>query len=401
MASTATILGQNVASIISGSGHLSVQTEFERLQLDDAPLVSWFGYGSPVKVQDNFKFQWIKDRALSTKLTTTVNIVTADVAITMSTTDTASLQVGHMLSIGTEVMRVTVPSATSTTTTVVRTLSGVSATTWTTGTTVRVLSPSMLDGAAFTEAPTILGEFEYNYPQLIPYEFSETGLRAGMVNYLTKGQNELDFHTAEANRMSWQIRQLENSCLWGQRAAPTGATVASTFGGVFQYVTSNVTTASGLLTATNIEDTIDAIFAWDNGSNGKDLAAVMTRNTARIFSAIMRQYFEVEMPQGTRSASVFMDTYQSALATIKVLVSQSMPDNKILLLRKGDIQLRPLDMDNFGTGWMSFERNPKETNAVSKQRGYYGAFTLVVGDERRHGLIQSFTTTPASYAGAV
>jgi hypothetical protein len=96
-----------------------------------------------------------------------------------------------------------------------------------------------------------------------------------------------------------------------------------------------------------------------------------------------------------------MDTYQSALGNITVLVSQSMPDNKILLLRKGDIKIHPLDMDQFGTGWMEFTRDPKETNAVSQQKGYYGAFTLVVGDERRHGVISGFTTTPASYPGAV
>lgn len=399
MASTTTILGQNVASIVSGSGHLQVQKAFERLPMDDAPLVGLIGYGDGVKYGSDFKHQWVKDRAISTILVNGGALTTGDTALTMTTTSSNSVQVGSLLLIESEIVRVTVPTATSTTATIARAESGTTATDHASGVEVRVLSPAMLDGASFTETPTILGELEYNYPQLIPYEYSETGLRAGQVNYLTGGKNELDFQTSEMNHMKYATRLLENTLLYGRKQAPTGSSAPATLGGLFQFITTNTTTVSGLLNASHLEDNLDLIFAWDN--RRQDLAALMKRSTARIFSAIMRQYFSATAEVGKNEVGVEVTTYKSALGSISVTICESMPANKILLLRLPDLKILPIDMDDFGTGWTEFTREKEHTNAVSKQKGFYGAFTLKVGDERRHGLITGFTSTVGSYAGAV
>lgn len=399
MASTATVLGQNVASIVSGSGHLQVQKDFERLPMDDAPLVGLIGYGDGVKYGSDFKHQWIKDRALSTVLTLGGDLTTGTTAVVQDTTGTLSVQVGTLLLVDSEILRVTAVAPTTTTTTVARGESGTTATNHSNGAEVRVLSPAMLDGAVFTESPTMLGEFEYNYPQLIPYEYSMTGLRAGMVNYLTKGGNELDYHTSEMVHMKLATRHLENTLLYGRRQAPSGSTVPGTLGGLFSFITTNATTVSGLLSASHIEDTMDLIFAWDN--RRQELAALMKRSTARIFSAIMRQYFSATAEVGRNSVGVEVTQYKSALGTVNVTICESMPANKILLLRLSDLKILPIDLDEFGTGWQSFNRDKTHTNAVSRQKGFYGAFTLKVGDERRHGVISGFTSTVGSYPGAV
>ena len=76
-------------------------------------------------------------------------------------------------------------------------------------------------------------------------------------------------------------------------------------------------------------------------------------------------------------------------------------DGELLFVKKSDVSIIPIDLGAFGAGWQSFERGPEQTNAVSRQKGFYGCFTLKVGDERRHGKLTGITSTVASYAGAV
>jgi hypothetical protein len=255
----------------------------------------------------------------------------------------------------------------------------------------------MVDGATFSLSPWIRGETEYNYPQLIWYKYAETGLHAAHnSSYLTGGQDDLEYTLANDHKLN-AVVQLERLLLHNQRAQPTG-TVAGQFLGLRGFISTNVTSSVGVLTATVIEDLLDSIFAWNSDAN---VTLIGNRKMHRVFSAVMRQYFNVQGDMHDTEVGVHIDSYRSSLATIHYMDVDAMLDGELLFTRKDDISLVPINMGPFGSGWQSFTRGVQETNAVQIEKGFYLAVSFKVGDERQHGKLTGITRTGSSYAGFV
>jgi len=258
------------------------------------------------------------------------------------------------------------------------------------------MSPVFAEGDTFQQSSTLRGEFVTFYPALIQYKYAETGPRAASTNYLEKGQDALDFDTKVRHQA--RVKADFERLLLHSTQSIISSSLAGSFKGLRNLIATNVTSSVGTLTATNIEDMLDSIYAWDGTQN---VVVMGNRKMHRIWSAVFNQYFEREGTPTTDSVGVKVWTYASALGDLKYMPVDACLDGELLFLRQDDLSVRPLDMGAFGTGWQQVERGPKETNAVTREVLFYWAGTLIMKDERRHGKLTGITSTVSSYAGAV
>jgi hypothetical protein len=398
MASTFSNVADNIASIVSGSEIRSVDDEFTTLKLPNVVLPDWFGTGPAIKLGTSQKYEVVVDRAIPRTITNTVNVVTADTTVTASTSDAQIPQIGTLLLADSEVMRVTAvaTSSTSVTFTVTKGYGGTTSTTHTTSSTIQVMSPVFAEGGTFQQSTTLRGEFITFYPALIQYMYEESGIRASERTYLEKNMDALDFDTKV--RHQERVKADFERLLLHAPQSIISSSLSGSFKGVRGQIASNISSSVGTLTATNIEDMLDLIYAWDGTQN---VTVLGNRKMHRIWSAVFNQYFEREGEVTTDSVGVKVWNYASALGDLKYMVVDACLDGELLFLRKDDIKIHPLDMGAFGTGWQQFERGPQQTNAVSRQVCFYWAGTVVLKDERRHGKLTGITSTVSSYAGAV
>lgn len=397
MASTASISQFNVGTVgASGTAHKSVQEDFERLPGNDAPTVAMIGYGPAVAVDEGFKIQKIVDRDLPTTVTNTANIVTAATDITLSTTDAASLQIGQILMIDEELVRVTTV-ASSTTVGITKGFAGTTSTTHTTSSTVHILSPLFLDTDTFVESAKYRGELKSFYPGQIMYSWSESAMRTAVRSYLTKGEDEMTFE--KRNKMREAVRQLEKLVWYGKAQAPTSSNHGS-FDGLYRLIDTNKNTSVGVLTATHLVDLAEDIMAWDNSITSFDVC--MNRNMKRIWDAVLNAYFDRRGEPTTTKLGTRVDVFETSIATFRVTIIPELRDGEMYFLKKSDVKLHPLAVrGGFAPGWQEVDRGPSQTNALTRQKAYYNILTLLIGDERRHGRLAGITTTSSSYAGYV
>jgi hypothetical protein len=398
----------NMGNAISNSGVRIVQTDFEALPGNDTPLVQWIGYGPGVNISDNGKYEWIIDQDMPQTVTVTAQVTNTTTAntLTMSTSDVASLQVGHILvsmtanSSGTagELLRVIDVTSTSGQIQVTRAYAGTTVATQATSVVLGIMSPAYLDTTTFVESPKGRGDFVFNYFQQVMYETSETDYRTAMQSYLTKQQDEISYDIMKIRLRA--VQQLERTLLYSVKQQPT-ASNEGLMDGLITWIATNKTQQTGLLTATDIANTLDAIFDFDNTNRADGLTVVGTRKSKRIWDAIWNSYFEREGEPNTNDLGITVESVHTNWGDLHYMTDQAVREGELLFLDKNDLKILPLNTES-GAGWKEFKRDPAIQNVLQRQQAYYGHFSLRVGNEKRHGKIYGpFTTTLASYAGAI
>lgn len=395
MAQTYSIAPGNIASIIDNSEIRSVDPEFDVLDLTPTPLPGWINRGKPVRLGEDLLYEKVVDRRLPRTVTNTANIVTAATDITLSTSDAARLQIGHLLHVDSEVMRV-ITVASDTTVGVTKGFAGTTSTTHTTSSTIRVMSPVFADGATFQQSATSQGEFKTFLPFVIMYQDAVTPIRTATRTYLEGNKDPREFRKDRIRHE--KMAELEQLLLHS-RSSTISATVAGAPAGIRQLISTNSTAVSGVLTATHIEDMLDDLYAWDGRHK---ITVIGNRNMHRVWSAVWRQYFEKQgTPVSTPKIGFAVTVYESpTMGEVEFMVCDSCLDSELLFLRKESWELNPLDWA-YGSGWHEFERGVKETNALGFTWGMYAAFVFTVDDERRNGILTGITSTGSSYAGFV
>jgi hypothetical protein len=195
------------------------------------------------------------------------------------------------------------------------------------------------------------------------------------------------------------MAQLEYLALYGKAQAMAAGQPGSP-DGIYRLITSNVNTISGLLTATEMIDTLEMIASWDEGRT--NFTFLGNQNTKRLIDGILREHFSVQGTPETTSLGVTIDSFRTSHGTINFMVDRMIRDGEIYVLDMKDIKLHPLAItDGTGQGWVEFTRGPEELDYRATKKVYEYQGVLVMGDERRHALIKGFTTTGSSYAGYV
>lgn len=394
MAQTYSIAAGNIASIIDQSEIRNVDADFEVLDLVPTPLPGWINKGKAVRLGEDLLYEKVVSRRPPRTVTNTANIVTADTAITLSTSDAARLQIGHTLLVDSEILRVTTV-ASSTTVGVTKGFAGTTSTTHTTSSTIRIMSPVFADGASFVQSHTSQGEFKTFLPFIIQYQDEVTPIRTATRTYLEGNRNPREFRKEQVRKE--KMAELENLLLHSQ-SSTISATVAGAPAGIRQLISTNSTSlSSGPLTATAIEDMLDDLYAW-NGE--RRITVVGNRAMHRIWNAVWRQYFDKSYsPSDLPRIGQAVKVYDSpTMGEIEFMVCESCLDTELLFLTKKNWHLSPLDWD-YGSGWHEFERGVKERGQLGFVWGLYYAGVFHCDDERLDGKLTAISTTTSDYAG--
>lgn len=403
MARTGTILELNTSTgIVSGSIVRQLDEQFKALEGEVAPLLDWIGDGSGqgVKLNNDWTVQWIKDELLPRTITATATLTTGDVVLTMSSTDVNSVQVGQIIQFNAADQQVRVTANDGTTVTVTRAFGGTTADTITSGDVGILLLPGFKAEDTFVESPKTLGEVASNYCIQAMFELSETDLKTAQVNYMTKKGNELDYQFV--NVMRWAKQLLNNHIIYGRSATP-GSNAVGSFAGLRQQISTNVTTVSGLLTPTNIVDTLELIAKKTGTDNMGQLTFLMHRDDKRIFDGIMSAFFEREtLPNDSPTVNLnTVESFRCNLGTYSTMMVPQLKAGEILVVNKGDIEMHPIAVEGMGQGWVEFERDASIINARKRQRALSWIGTMIVHNEARHAKITGFTSSVSAYPNAV
>lgn len=383
---------------IANSHYVSVQEEFETLPGPKHPFVSSIRSGPAVTLNESMQIQVIRNKSFPTTITLTAALSdTTGTVLTASATDIALLQEGQTVIIDDEVVRVTVPNATATTATITRGFGGSTAATHANGSIAQIAAPLFDDDNLFVLSPFYRGEMASFNAFRTQYAWSQTSTSTAVKSYLTKGKNDLDYEWADKAHRAMQ--QLEYTLLYGKGQALAAGQPGSP-DGIYRLITSNVNTVSGLLSATEIVDTLEMIAAFDEGRTNFTLLG--NQNTKRLISGILREHFSVQGDPNTTSVGVVIDSFRTDHGTINFMVDRLIRDGEIYILDMKDIRLHPLAItDGTGQGWVEFTRGPEELDYRATKKVYVYEGVFVMGDERRHAMIKGFTTTGSSYANYV
>jgi hypothetical protein len=388
----------DVANIddVANSHYLSVQEQFETLPGNKHPFASSVKTGPAVTLNEAMQIQVIRDKSFPLTFALNATIDDTTTTLTLAATNSQILQEGQILIIEDEVLRVSTTGA-STTVGATRAFGSSTGVTHTSGTIVQIASPLYDDDQTFVLSPFYRGEMASFNMFNTQYGWSQTSTSTAVKSYLTKGKNELDYEWAQ--RAHRAMNQLEYLLLYGKTQAMAAGQPGSP-DGIYRLITSNVTTVSGLLSATEIVNTLELIARWDEGR--QNFTLLCNLNTKRLLSALLREYFSVQGTPTTTSVGVVLDSFKVDHGTINFMVDRNIRDGEIYILDMSDIKLHPLAItDGTGQGWVEVTRGPEHLNyrATAKFYMYQGVF--VMGDERRHAMIKGFTTTGASYSGYI
>lgn len=388
------------AALPSGSSYESVQEQFEVLPGEKSPLVSLFGYGPAVHMDDDQRTKVIVDKARPHTLTLAAQVDDTGTALTLSTTEAALLQLGTILRIDDERLRVTTVAA-STTVGVSREFAGTTGATHVTSSTIHVMSPLFLTNSDFITGSTSRGEFKSFELFHTMDGFAVEDAASGYRSYLTKQQDPMTWWKSQ--RMMDMNAKLERTLLYSVAQQMTSSQIGAP-AGIDQLITSNVTTVTGALTASDFVDTFEMLLSHGVVNIGDDMVLYGNRLTRRIFSALARQYFDVKAEPHTTSVGVKMDRFEFDFGSVSFIKepAQSILDGELFILKTSDIKIHPLDMQaGLGNGWVEVTRDAAINNNRSQSIHYSLMAFLVMGDERRHAKITGFSTTRSDYAGFV
>lgn len=376
----------------------SVQEEFEVLPGEDCPLVAWFGYGDAVTMDESYKHQVIVDKLAPQTVNWTTGTDSSETALTFSTTNAILMALGQTLLIDDELMLVTTTGAT--TVGVERDFAGTTGAAHTTGATVHILSPLYLTDANFSDMQRNFWRGEFKSFELFHTGWSlrQSDAATGVRSYLTKRQDPFSFDRPRQQTAATQ--QLERLMLYSRAQAMTDTVVGSP-AGLDALITTNVTDCgSTVLTATDLVDTIDLINA--HNPRIREWTVLGNRKGKRIFDAVLNQYFDRRGEPNTNSVGVTVDSFHTNYGDLHYMIVPSMKDDDLFIVEKSDFKIKPLDMQTgVGNGWVEVHQDAKVLGARLEAHSYSFMGFLVLGDERKHGKIHSFTTTGSSYSSFV
>ena len=376
----------------------SVQEEFAVLPGEDCPLVAHFGYGEAVIMDEAYRHQVIVDKLAPQTITMTTGIDNSTTTLTFSTTNAILLAEGQVLLIEDELILVATTGAT--TVAVERDFAGSTAAAHTTGATVHILSPLYLTDANFSDMQRNFWRGEFKNFELFHtgWQLRVADAATGVRSYLTKRQDPFSFDRPRQQVAATQ--QLERLMVYSKAQQMTDTQIGAP-AGLDALITTNVTDCSStVLTATDLVDTLDLINAHDPAI--REWTVMGNRKAKRIWDAVLNQYFDRRGEPNTTSVGVTLDSFHTNYGDLHFMIVPSLKDDDLFIVKKDDFKIKPLDMQTgVGNGWVEVHQDAKVLGARLEAHSYSFMGFLVLGDERKHGKIHSFTTSGSSYAGYV
>lgn len=320
---------------------------------------------------------------------------------TFTIDDASKLQVGSLIYIESETIRVTAFDEDTNVVTGDRGYAGTSAANHADNTAFLILPPAIAENQATPLSPMVQGETDYNYFQQMEWSIQMSHRAQVIPTQETLSLKMSDHLKGELRKkMEDTIPQfLENALLFGNRSI--GTTVnASTMGGIFNtssYVSTSAS-VSGALTwgaiMTNLQTVSNLV--------GKNIG--LTAMAHPTVCEIISSFFEDTRVTGPKDESikVYWRSFDTDYGVLKLLPNYRMlksgvnglvPLDKILFFNPDDIELVPLSGDS---GWAM---EPIATNGWFDQIAIRGDFTMRAQNPDTRLIISGFSTTRSDYAG--
>ena len=332
-----------------------------------------WGWGSPDPYQD-----------------TLAVAITSTSATTFTATAGEYYQVGSLILIDDEEMRVT--GVAGDTVTVTRGFAGTTAATHLISSAIFIMAPAVAESADDADSPYTLGEVDFNYHQIMTFTWS-LSKRADVTG---------TYENPNGNRFQAQLRRkmedtapvrFELAMLLGRRALGTGSS-PSAFGGLREptYITTR-TSVSGVLTETDLMSGLQTV----SNLVGPSLMPSEIHASPFTCRIISSWYNESRRTSGSdEKINVKFTTIDTPFGVIKVVpnyLMSTVANNKLYVIDPKMLKRRPYAT---GTGWQTGEHSTQGWH----RRGYLRADMTVLAEGCDSRLeLYGFSTTAGDYAG--
>lgn len=372
------------ADILSNQRVVDMSPTIAQLEPDEAPLTTMLQKVS-TRAAYSQKVEWLSDELMPRLTTLAASAASGDTAITVATGTGTYFRPGDVVRFATTGENASVSAVSANTIYVTRALGGVTALSAASGIDLVKIGNAAAEGATLGTLVQTKKVANYNYAQIQrdPFGFTNT-LVASKLYGGPEPANEAKKKLIEHKR------QLENTMFWGVRDLNTsGSAPIGYCGGLYQYVTSNVTSGVGTLTESVFETFLRKAFRY--GSQNKVMFC--SPLVASALSSFPQSKLAPPAPS-IDTYGVSLSKYQSASgATVQIMVKRDWYDFQStgnqyggigVVVDMEDVTMRPL-RDTV----LKPDRQANDEDSVKQE--YLTEWSLEIGLEKKHAIISGIT----------
>jgi len=372
------------ADILSNQRVVDMSPTIAQLEPDEAPLTTML-QKTASRAAYSQKVEWLSDELMPRLTTLSASAASSDTAIAVATGTGTYFRAGDVVRFASTGENASVSAVSANTIYVTRALGGVTALSAASGIDLVKIGNAAAEGATLGTLVQTKKVANYNYAQIQrdPFGFTNT-LVASKLYGGPEPANEAKKKLIEHKR------QLENTMFWGVRDLNTsGGAPIGYCGGLYQYVTSNVTSGVGTLTESVFETFLRKAFRY--GSQNKVMFC--SPLVASALSSFPQSKLAPPAPS-IDTYGVSLSKYQSASgATVQIMVKRDWYDFQSTSNQYGgigvvvdmeDVTMRPL-RDTV----LKPDRQANDEDSVKQE--YLTEWSLEIGLEKKHAIISGIT----------
>jgi hypothetical protein len=372
------------ADILSNQRVVDMSPTIAQLEPDEAPLTTMLQKIGK-RAAFSQKVEWLSDELVPRLTTLSASAASDLTAIAVATGTGTYFRAGDVVRIASTGENCSVSAVSANTVYVTRALGGVTALSAASGVDLIKVGNAAAEGATLGTLIQTKKVANYNYAQIQrdPWGFTNT-LVASKLYGGPEPANEAKKKLIEHKR------QLENSLFWGVRDLNTsGSAPIGYVGGIFQYVTSNITSVGGNLTESVMETFLRTAFRY--GSQNKVMFV------SPLVASAMSSFAQgkLALPSvDTNKYGVSLGQYQSASgAVIQIMIKRDWLDFQAASNQYGgigvvvdmdDVTMRPL-RDTV----LKPDRQANDEDSVKQE--YLTEWSFELGQEKKHAIIRGIT----------
>lgn len=373
------------ADILSNQRVVDMSPTIAQLEPDEAPLTTMLQKIGKRSAYSQ-KVEWLSDELVPRLTTLSASAASDLTAIPVATGTGTYFRPGDVVRIASTGENCSVSAVSANTVYVTRALGGVTALSAASGVDLIKVGNAAAEGATLGTLIQTKKVANYNYAQIQrdPWGFTNT-LVASKLYGGPEPANEAKKKLIEHKR------QLENSLFWGVRdlVTPGSGSPTGYVGGLFQYITSNITTVGGNLTETVMETFLRTAFRY--GSQNKVMFV------SPLVASAMSSFAQgkLALPSvDTNKYGVSLGQYQSASgAVIQIMIKRDWLDFQTgsnqyggigVVVDMDDVKMRPL-RDTV----LKPDRQANDEDSVKQE--YLTEWSFEIGQEKKHAIIRGIT----------
>jgi hypothetical protein len=372
------------ADILSNQRVVDMSPTIAQLEPDEAPLTTMLQKIGK-RAAFSQKVEWLSDELVPRLTTLSASAASDLTAIAVATGTGTYFRAGDVVRIASTGENCSVSAVSANTVYVTRALGGVTALSAASGVDLIKVGNAAAEGATLGTLIQTKKVANYNYAQIQrdPWGFTNT-LVASKLYGGPEPANEAKKKLIEHKR------QLENSLFWGVRDLNTsGSAPIGYVGGIFQYVTSNITSVGGNLTESVMETFLRTAFRY--GSQNKVMFV------SPLVASAMSSFAQgkLALPSvDTNKYGVSLGQYQSASgAVIQIRIKRDWLDFQAgsnqyggigVVVDMDDVTMRPL-RDTV----LKPDRQANDEDSVKQE--YLTEWSFELGQEKKHAIIRGIT----------